>query len=438
MCRTVHTITTVFLILLSGSRVANAALPADFGDSPIVPGVFKSNIKTVNIHREGWNLSYPVIDLNGPVKLIMSFDDLSSEIRNYYYRIVLCNADWTPSSLNENEYLEGYLQNQISDYEHSFNTYFNYIHYSLKLPNDDVRFKVSGNYAIILYSDYNEDDTVFIKRFFVAEKLVDVKASIQRPSLSVFRDAGQEVNFTVSYGSFPVRDPYSEVKITVLQNGRWDNANTGLKPLYDRDGVLDYDYNTQNVFPGGDEFRWFDMKSFRYQSPYIKDVEFKQGHFYVDLFPDLLRGGKMYFYEQDLNGRYYVEVQEENDNDTDADYAYVNFTLSMDELPDSSSVYVMGDLTNWIYDDQNKMTYNADSSAYKLTLLLKQGYYNYEYGVKKKGADTVDIDLTEGNHYETENDYIILVYFHSTTSRHERLIGYQIANSLNQDKDRNQ
>ena len=44
------------------------------------------------------------------------------------------------------------------------------------------------------------------------------------------------------------------------------------------------------------------------------------------------------------------------------------------------------------------------------------------------------IEETEGNHYETENDYIILVYFHGTTSRYERLIGYQIANSLNQDQ----
>ncbi len=65
---------------------------------------------------------------------------------------------------------------------------------------------------------------------------------------------------------------------------------------------------------------------------------------------------------------------------------------------------------------------------------MKQGYYNYEYGILKKGSDSVDLDLIEGNHYETENDYIILVYFHGTTSRYERLIGYQIANSLNQDQ----
>ncbi len=197
---------------------------------------------------------------------------------------------------------------------------------------------------------------MFIKRFFVAEKIVDVKATVKRPALSMYRDNGQEVDFTVNYGSFPVSDPYSDVKITVLQNGRWDNANTNLKPLFDRNGILDYDYNMENVFLGGNEFRWFDFKSFRYQSPYIKEVEFKEGHYNIDLFPDPLRGSKMYFFENDLNGRYYIEVQEENNNDTDADYAYVNFTLPMDPVPADEEVYIMGELTNWVYDEHNKMT----------------------------------------------------------------------------------
>ncbi len=432
MSSTVRSITLLLATLLSVSRLAAVAPFPSYDDGPVKPGIFKDNIKTVNIHREGWKLSYPIIDLNGPVRLLLSFDDISDQIKNYYYKIVLCDADWTPSTLNENEYIEGFLQNQITDYEHSFNTYFRYVHYSLKLPNDDVRFKVAGNYAIIVYEDYNEDDVVFIKRFYVAEKIVDVRASIKRPSLSMYRDDGQEVDFTINYGSFPIRDPYSEVKVTVLQNGRPDNAITNLKPLYDRSGVLDYDYNSENVFMAGNEFRWFDMKSFRYQSPYIKDVEFKQDHYVVDLFPDPLRGGKMYFFEDDLNGRYYIEVQEENNNDTDADYAMVNFTLPMDRLPGNSNVYVMGELTDWVYDDRNKMTYNADSSAYTLTLTLKQGYYNYEYGIISDDSTQASIEETEGNHYETENDYIILVYFHGTTSRYERLIGYQIANSLHQ------
>ena len=339
----------------------------------------------MNIHREGWKLSYPIMDLNGSVKLLLSFDDLSGDIQNYYYKIVHCDSDWMPSNLNETEYLEGFLQNQITDYKYSFNTYFSYIHYSLKLPNEDVQFKISGNYAIIVFGDYNEEDTLFIDRFMVAETAIDVKANIKRPALSMYRDNGQEIDFTVNYGSFPVRDPYSEVKVTILQDGRWDNALTTLKPLYDRNGILDYDYNMENVFPGGNEYRWFDFKSFRYQSPYVKDVHFEKGHYTVDLFPDPLRGGKMYFYEEDLNGRYYIEIQEENNNDTDADYAWVNFTLPLPRLTDGSSVYVMGSLANRNFTDLNRMTWNADSSAYTLSLLLKQGYYNYQYGIKKPG-----------------------------------------------------
>ncbi len=429
----VHSIIgTVFFILSYGiySPVTHAQI-SDGG--AIMPEIVSKDIKTVNIHREGWKLSYPIIDLRGSARLLLSFDDFSGQINNYYYKIVHCNADWTPSSLSESEYLDGFLQNQITDYAYSFNTYFSYIHYSLKLPNDDVQFKVSGNYAIIVYKDYNEDDTVFVKRFFVAEKQVDVNVNIKRPALSMYRDNGQEVDFTVDYGSFNIDDPYSNLKVTILQNGRWDNAITGLKPLYDRYGVLDYDYNMENVFKAGNEFRWFDFKSFRYQSPYIKSVEFSDGHYHVELFPDQVRAGQVYFYEEDINGKYYIEVQEENNNNTDADYAFVDFTLKMSRLPEGQDVYVMGELTNWLFDDHNRMTWDPAKQAYTLQLVLKQGYYNYEFGIVEDGAHRANTGTVEGNYYETENDYIILVYYHGTTSRYERIVGYQISNSLHQD-----
>ena len=265
MIKSVQKYLTLILILLFFSEFGFSA--AIMPGEKIQPGAYKSSINTIQIHRKGWKLSYPITELNSGTPLEISFDDLSNQIGNYNYKIIHCNSDWTVSNLNESEYITGFMQNQIYDYEHSFNTYFNYIHYTLELPNEDVQFKISGNYALIVYENFNEEDIVLIKRFMITEGIVSVQANVQRPVMSQFRNNGHQINFEINYGSFHIEDPYSDIKTLVLQNGRWDNMISDLKPLFDRNNVLVYDYQMENVFQAGNEYRWFDIKSMRYQSP---------------------------------------------------------------------------------------------------------------------------------------------------------------------------
>ncbi len=393
--------------------------------------VKKESIKSILLYRDGWRLSYPIIDLNAGVSLVLKFDDLDSEIKNYQFKIVHCDSDWKVSGLSESEYMEGYYQNQIEDYNYSFNTYTSYIHYTLKLPNEEIFFKISGNYAIIVYEDFDEDNIAFIKRFMVAEKLVNIVANVQRPVLSIYRDNSQQINFNIECGSLKIDDPFNDIVVHILQNGRWDNAITDLKPLFNRNGTLIYDYQQENVFPGGSEFRWFDIKSMRYQSPYIKSVEFIDNLHVATLFPAENRADKLYFYNQDLNGKFYPEIQEEDNNDTDADYIQVKFSLPYDVPMADGDFYILGGLGNWLMNDASKMEYDFSAKSYKKQLLLKQGYYNYFYAFKAFNEEAGDLQYTEGNHYETENDYVILVYQRQNYSRYEKLIGFQIVNSLN-------
>jgi hypothetical protein len=429
MNRTVHRITVYFLILTIFNCFINAGLFAS-GDLPLKEGVFKESIKSVSVTREGWKLSYPIIELKGEVKIALDFDDISDDVKNYSYKIIHCDFNWVPTQINESEYIEGFRQNQFNNYSFSFNTSVKYVHYSLDLPNQDVNFLISGNYTIEAFEDYDESHVIFRKRFIIAESISDIIPFIQRPVLSVYRETSQEVNFNIEYGSFAVENPFSDLKVAVLQNGRWDYAINDLKPLFDKGGILEYTYQKENVFQGGNEYRWFDIKSMRYQSPYVKGVNFKEGYFHVELFPEEIRATKQYFYNQDLNGKYYIEIQEEKNSDLDADYVYVHFTLPCDNPYTAGEFYVMGDLAGNVYSANNKMKYNPDTKAYEITMLLKQGYYNYRYEFLKNGFTSGDPSYTEGNHYETENDYIFLLYHHGNRSRYDRIIGYQIANSL--------
>ena len=399
-------------------------------DGVIWDKVYNESIKTVQFHRKGWELTYPVIRLSGEDQVCLSFDELSNEVNDYSYTLIHCDASWQPTPIPEEEYIDGFQINQIQDYAMSFNTYFNYIHYTLLLPNEDVRFKASGNYILKIFQDYNEDNVVMTKRFAVAESVVSIKAEVKRPVIQPLMDTGHEVSFSILCGSLPVLDPYSEIQVAVCQNNRWNLAITDLKPLFYREGVLEYTDQSKNLFPGGNEYRYFDMKSLRYQTEFIKNIEFVHPYYHVELFPDKPRSGKVYFYNEDINGRYFIDIQESKNKDTDADYVYVHFTLPYDAPLDNGQVYVFGALTNWEVGNSNMMEYNFEKKAYELTMLLKQGYYNYEYIFVTDGSSVLDAFFFEGSHYEAENDYVIYAYYRTTNSRYDRLVGYQIINSV--------
>jgi hypothetical protein len=399
-------------------------------DTIIEDRIYRDNIKSVQFFRDGWRLSYPVAELYGGVNLILKFDDLSNEIKNYNYKIVHCGSDWRQSNLSETEYLDGMIQDQIDDYKYSFNTYTSYIHYTLKIPNENISFRLSGNYALIIYEGFDESNVVLVQRFMIYENKVNIDAEVTRPLLSSYRETGHQINLKVNFGSFPVEDPYGDIRVVVMQNGRWDNRKDELQPLFVRDNALIYDNQNDLIFMAGNEFRWFDIKSLRYQSPYVRDISYEAGEYNVDLFPEENRSNKVYFYEEDINGRFYIEVQEESNDHTDAEYVYINFVMPVDAPSVTGGYYVFGELTNWHLLEKNKMKYDWDEKAYKLSLFLKQGYYNYHIAYAEDERGIADLSYVEGNNYETENNYMIFIYHYGTTSRYERLVGYQMINSL--------
>lgn len=436
MKRAIHFIILIQVFLTFGYRCFSAGDPrqADLPDNHSLKytnHIFSDRIKTVLLHLEGWDLSYPILELNSEQKLVFSFDYLDDDIQDLYYSFIHCYSNWEPSPLFPSEYLEGFTENQIQQYNYSFNTSVRYIHYELILPNEYVRFKISGNYVLHVYRNNNPEEIVISQRFAVTENRVAITVNPKRPSFTIHRDSGQEVDFSISYKGYQVRNPYQDIRVAICQNNRWDNAIVGLKPSFLRDQGLIYDYSEENVFRGGSEYRYFDFKSLRYQSEYIREIDFRDEYYHIALQPDQLRISGSYFFHEDLNGRFYVDVQEQTNRKIDADYAWVYFTLPYRFPPDNGQVYVFGGLSNWEWNDQNRMMYNPETESYELSMLLKQGFYNYEYIFVPDQAEEADNSYFEGNHYETENDYILYVYHHDDSFRYEKLIGVTIVNTIN-------
>ena len=394
--------------------------------------IFDQRIKTVQLYKEGWNLSYPIIKLNSPEKLVLNFDLLADQAETYYYTIIHCDKDWNKSDIFPNDYMDGFAENPVEDYANSFNTTVAYIHYKLRLPNDRVSIKLSGNYILEIYPADKPDKPSITQRFVVAEDASTITVTAHRPQMTKDNNTHQQVDFTVKYSGQSLNDPFRNVYAFILQNGRWDNAKKNLKPDFNGNNELRYNsLSDKNIFQGGNEFRYFDIKSIRYQTEYVKRIDFNSTNYNVYLHPSENREFKPYFYWQDFNGKYYIAFQEGKNPDVDADYVYVYFTLPSDQIIPGGKMYISGGLNNWLFDKNNVMTYNPAKKEYEATLFLKQGWYNFEYVFLKDGETSGTASLFEGSHYETENDYIILVYYRNPRDRFDRVVGTVIANTLN-------
>jgi type 9 secretion system plug protein len=384
---------------------------------------YLDNIKSVKFHVEGLLLSMPIVNLRSNAALELSFDDLSPDYKQYVYSFVHCDADWQPSNLVETEYIDGFTEEVIDDYDYSFKIKSIYTHYYLYLPNEDMQFTKSGNYLLKVYENEDEKRLAMTRRFMVVEPVVNVIPNVVRPAMVSKDQTHQEIDFTVAHKGFEIRNPRQELSVTILQNCRWDNAITDLKPIFSRQEEQVYDYQDKIVFPAGKEFRYLDLRSLKYGSENIQYVEYINNMYEVSLYQDQKRSNSGYLEYEDINGNFVIGTYDEDDGDLESDYASVLFTLKSPSEMYDYDVYIFGGVSDWQLKPGCRMAYNPAINAYVGKMLLKQGYYNYLYAAVKKGTGEIDFEETEGDWFETKNNYTILVYYRPFGQRYDHLIG---------------
>jgi hypothetical protein len=415
-----------FIFLL----IPAAIYSTNFIGQPISDSVYYNSIHTVQLYKNGMELSYPVIVYNSDEKLKLSFDDFNKETKNYCYTIIHCNSNWEPSDLSFQEYAEGFAQNQITDMDYSTNTIVKYIHYTLVFPNEYIKPILSGNYILKIFDDFDENKVVFTKRFFITENLALINFDVTRPDIPKYMKKFQQFNLKVTPNVRDYLDLKTEIKTVIIQNFQPVGIKINPPSILTANKTLVYDMLDSDIFQGLNEFRNFDIKSIRYQSIRIKSIENKGPYYEIELYPDEWRQRIQYFSDIDINGNYFVENNLGVRKDIDADYVMVHFTLLTKEPSIDGDFFVYGVMTDWECNSRSKMTYNLERQCYEARCFIKQGYYNYQYAYKPYISGEVDLAYVEGTHYETENDYYVFVYYKSLRSRYERLIGYKVANSV--------
>jgi hypothetical protein len=424
----------ILICILNFFLIASAnILKAQIDSSQFSNKTFKPGIQTVQLYVEPLILSDPVILLNGTAQLRLAFDDLNGGKENYYITVLQCNYDWSPSELNSVEYISGFTEEEIRDYKFSFNTNQTFTHYSILFPNADFQITKSGNYILKVYADDDPENVILTRRFIVTENRVQINSDIKQADDVRLDRTYQQVNFSILHHGMDISNAFSEINIMLMQNFRWDNAISHLQPQFVRPEQLDYTHSLSTSFPAGKEFRYFDTRTIRYKTDRVKEISEEKNNTVITLFPDQSRANAESFSRKDIDGKFIPGVQDYNDQDTQADYTWVKFSFPVDYPFTNGRLYLLGAFTDWQLKDANRMQYNSQTKSYEVSMYLKQGYYEYLYffsPTEQDGADDLSA-LLEGNSFETENQYQILVYYRPFGSRYDQVIGYKTTDTFN-------
>ncbi len=377
------------------------------------------HIKSIQLSSSENGDFAPIVSLQG--RLFLSFDDLEADEKDYYYQVEHCDKDWQTSDLVSTEFVRGYDEEQIRDYENSFNTLQDYTHYELQIPNEYTKLLLSGNYRIsILDEDY---EPVFTRYFVVYEPIATVGVSVHRSRDVSYIDSQQSIQFSINHPNFRINNPSDEIFPVLLQNTDFATQIVGLKPQFIRGDQLLYKYDKETAFWGGNEFLNFDTKEIRLTNMNIAKVVSGENLYHSFLYIDRERIHDPYTYYPDVNGNFVIRNLGADDSSVEADYSWVHFALNSYEAYRGKEVYVYGSFNNYQLTDANKMFFNEQTGHYETSILLKQGFYNYTY-VTLDENEAINTTEINGSFDETENDYIVLVYYSKFGSYYDRVIGY--------------
>ncbi len=402
-----------------------SSLDAQFENIIYDDHTYVDYIKTVEAKVNNLDSSFPFLKLNGGVPLRISFDDIEGREADYYYHIIHMDRDWQPTDIDEEDYLRGFNGEDIPDYRLSGQTTISYVHYSFNIPNENQRLLISGNYLLVIVDE--DDQPIITRRFVVFEPKVGIDKSVERSFKADEVRTHQRVHlkdFVKPEGSNNLQE---NIEIRVIQNGNWDIAYHNIVPINETEEFLHFSPHLDLSFQGLTEFRSFDTRSLDYTTLNVFSIDIHPDRIDVLLDKNLPRANISHVAINDNNGQFYITKHLQTNFDraynrsvVESEYTNVIFNLKVD-FPYDEDLYVLGAFNNFKKVDEYKMRYDSELGMYLCTGVLKQGYYDYFFGLDK--GDYIDYREVEGSHSETENYYTILIYYKDPVKYHDEVIG---------------
>ncbi|MEJ5054352.1 type IX secretion system plug protein [Sphingobacterium sp. MYb382] len=377
-------------------------------------------IKTVQFYPSGKESRLPVYALGSADQLLLSFDDLRADVRNYYISIEHCNMDWTPSRTSVLDYVQGFNEDRIDKFTAPMGTLQTYTNYTISFPTENIKPKLAGNYLLKVYEDADKDRLVLTQRFYVMNNLVNVSSTIQQSTQVALRMQNQKMNVTLKTG-LTINNPQRDLNVVVKQNQRPDYQMQLQTPSFVAANEFRYNNPETLDFKGNNEFRYIDIRSFRFASDGVSSVTIDSiAHITAQIDED--KTGQTYGGTFDENGRFYIRNRDHEEQQNMGDYAEVTFSLKT-EPTINGKIYIVGGFNDYARSPENQLSYNTDLGLWQVKLKLKQGLYDYDYVLEDTNGK-VQTDRFSGSHFQTGNDYQILIYNRRMGTYWDELVGF--------------
>ena len=381
------------------------------------------NIKSLQVILNDDFEALPVLQLKGPDVMHISFDELSHNYKRFTYHVEPCNPDWTPTEgLFDADWLEGINDQPIDEYDNSINTSVLYTNYAFDFPNEQTNVRISGNYRLHIVDDETQEDAAVVE-FRVLEPITNVGLGVTTNTDIDLNGRYQQVNMTVKLNGLKVTRIDEELQTFVMQNGREDNMKVNIKPNYITPQAFQWEHNRRLIFDAGNEYHKFEVLDPRHLSMGLADVMWDKETNTWHAVPYPCEQRRSYLYDEDTDGAFLLRNSDNYDAERTSEYVYVHYFLKpLREYSDAHIVlngrWTTEPLDNYI------MQYDEAEQVYKLTVMQKLGYYNYQLLLMDYDGTTHTLP-EEGSFFETENKYQALVYYKATSERAWRLVGFQ-------------
>ena len=386
--------------------------------------VISPNVKSLEVILNNDFTALPILQLGSDDHLQIGFDELSHDYHRYVCHLEPCNPDWTPAEgIFESDWLVGFNDVPIDDYENSINTRTLYTHYSFQFPNTQCRIKMSGNYRIYINDEDSDDENVAIIEFRVLEQLTHVGLGVTTNTDIDLNKSHQQVSMTVNLNNINVTRPEEQIQTFVMQNGREDNMKENVAPNYITPQSLRWEHNRHLIFEAGNEYHKYEILDPRHITMGLAAMTWDEDSETYHAVPYPCSVQSSYLYDEDANGDFLLRNSDNYEATRTSEYVFVHYLLKVNQPYDNARILIDG---RWTTEDKDNyvMSYDESQKAYHGVILQKLGYYNYQFLMEDLDGTTHQVP-EEGSFFQTENTYQAFVYYRGTGERTWRLVGYQ-------------
>ncbi len=374
--------------------------------------VLDNSVQSIQLYKKGNRRSAPVFSLNSNDVLVLSFDYLQLEARQFQISFTHHNPDWKRSNLAREFFQDGFYQITFGPGQISESRRPVYRSYSFEFPNNEVQFKTSGNYMLHV-EDFNSGNLIFSLPFFIHENEGQIRSQVE--TIIAPRRNLRITHLPSGRYIMPefVDEPEFDLQFYFFQNQFWGRPKEALELDFSNENDSYFELRRESAFVGDYEFIPLNLDEISQDAPRILSADPAANPPRIELNEDTqgfagaanFAGNRFGFPEQNPSAR----------------YAEVMFKFNpADDYPPETQMYLVGDFNNWAIESGQELEYDSSLQRWTTKALIKEGSYLYKYILLDDNR--VD-DLALDNELQNRTQqYHAFAYFFDQTQFYFRLL----------------